>query len=224
MKHKIATLLHWIRERAEPAHGLLIPISGGSDSALCFWLCNQVCPERTLGVYFGDSLRCRDWFEDQGRFEVLSPPAGTSARQRELQRWAVLLDKGLMEERWLAGSRNRTEDAFGTYSLASRLATFLPLAGLWKTEVIELCAFAGVPCAVTDSSRKADPDCGRPKELADVPLEAIDLFLMVRVGELPPEALSALTVEQVQYLDRIYHYNQFKKALPICGPAPSRSS
>src|SRR5207249_7692364 len=32
----------------------------------------------------------------------------------------------LTENRWLVGARTRTEEVFGTYSLASRLATYLP--------------------------------------------------------------------------------------------------
>ena len=218
MERKLATLLRWIRETAEVAHGLLIPISGGSDSALCFWLCNQAYSDRTLGIFFGDRLRCSAWFEGQGRFEVMPPPEGVSSRQRELQRWAILLDRGLMEMRWLVGSRNRTEEVFGTYSLASRLATFLPLAGLWKSEVMDLCEFVGIPREITESSRKADPDCGRSRELSEVPLEKIDLFLKVKTGELSQVALSALTPDQIRYLNGIYHYNQFKKTLPMRGP------
>ena len=197
---------------------MLVPISGGSDSALCFWLCNQVYPDRTLGVHFGNALPCRSWFESRGRFEMLSPPDGSTSRQRELHRWAMLLDKGLLELRWLVGSRNRTEEEFGTYSLASRLATFLPLAGLWKSEVLQLCDEIGVPQTITDSSRKADPECGRSQEMAEVPLEAIDLFLQAKLGARPADMLSNLSAEQVHYLEGIYQYNQFKKMLPMRGP------
>jgi NH3-dependent NAD+ synthetase len=214
----LASLVEWLRHTAAQAHGLLVPISGGSDSALCFWLCTEALPDRTLGVHAGPDLRCRSWFESRGRVEIIPPPGATTAREREVHRWAVMLSLGLTQLRWLVGSRNRTEEVFGTYSLASRLATVLPLAGVWKSEVVELCSHAGVPEEIVASSRRADPDCGRPAEMAEIPLERIDCFVRVKAGELPVEALSALTPAQVEYLEAIYRYNQFKKLLPLRCP------
>ena len=82
-----------------------------------------------------------------------------------------------------------------------------------------MCDYVSVPTEITESSRRADPDCGRPTELAEIPLESIDLFLQVSVGELPQEALSKLTVAQQLYLARIVEQNRFKRFLPVRGPA-----
>lgn len=216
MNPKLAKLIAWIEETAKPARGLLIPISGGSDSALVFWLLNQAWSEKTVGVYAGTDLRCRQWFESTGTVRLVTDiPKGDD---KEAMRWATFLSIMRREGHWLVGARNRTEDLLGTYSLASRVATYLPLAGVWKTEVMELCADIGVPSEIIDSSRQADPDCGRPVEMAEIELALIDTFLRVREGELNEEALAALVPAQVEYLDHVLSVNRFKRFLPVTGP------
>jgi NH3-dependent NAD+ synthetase len=215
--HRLDALIDWIRRTAGPARGLLVPVSGGSDSALCFWLCTRAFPDKTLGVHVGPTLRACPWFKALGTIEVVEPPAGP-ALDGEVGRWALFLELGLRSKSWLVGSRNRTEEVFGTYSMASRLAAYLPLAGLWKSEVMELCDRAGVPVEITQSSRRADPACGRPVELAEIPLEVIDLFLRVKEGELAEGSLAALTPAQCDYLERVHAGNQFKRALPTRPP------
>ena len=143
MDTRLQDLVDWIRRSASLAQGLLLPVSGGSDSALCFWLCAQAYPEKTMAVYCGDQLRCQDWFAQQGPLHLV--PAPPDSQHREAQRWAHFLAMGLTEHRWLVGARTRTEEVFGTYSLASRLATYLPIAGVWKTEVMQFCDLVGVP-------------------------------------------------------------------------------
>jgi NH3-dependent NAD+ synthetase len=103
--------------------------------------------------------------------------------------------------------------------LASRVATFLPLANIWKSDVMALCELAGVPGEITSSSRRADPDCGRPTELAEIPLEKVDTYLKVESGKLPRAALEALTSGQTDYLARVVAQNKFKQLLPAKGPA-----
>jgi NH3-dependent NAD+ synthetase len=151
MDRRLVEMIAWIRETAGKARGLLVPISGGSDSALCLWLCSRALPGQTTAVYVGESLRARDWFAGLGPLELLPHPGG--AADREAQRWALFISLGLNRGHWLVGSRTRTEDVFGTYSLASRVATMLPLVGLWKSEVMELCEEAGVPDEIIGSSR-----------------------------------------------------------------------
>jgi len=216
MDDRIDTYIDWIKGSARPANGLLVPVSGGSDSALAFWLCRQAYPDKTVGVHFGTDLRCRQWFESVGEIRTLPQPR--RKQDRDMQRWAKSLAVAMSERRWLVGTLNRTEDALGTFSQASRLATYLPLAGLWKSEVMELCQLIGVPAAVLESSRRADPDCGRPQELAEIPLELIDLFLRVKESELSAEALAALNEAQLAYLQGLYQRNRFKQRLPTRSP------
>jgi NH3-dependent NAD+ synthetase len=218
MDQRLDAIIAWIRSTAGDARGLLVPVSGGSDSALCFWLCVQALPGRVLATCVGETLRARSWFEALGPVEVLSSPVGPG--DAEALRWAVLISHGLNRGHWLAGSRNRTEDVFGTYSLASRVATFLPLVGLWKSEVMVLCEQVGVPAEIVRSSRRADPACGRPEELAEIPFHLVDRFLQVKQGERPVEDLATLGEARLRYLEGIHRYNQFKKQLPLRGPQP----
>lgn len=206
---RIDALVEWIREKAAIARGLLVPVSGGSDSALAFWLCARAFPDRTLAVHAGTptTLRCRYWFSSIGSigFETVS-----NEYRDEEARWARFLSDSLERGWWLVGCRNRTEDALGTYSLASRAATFLPIVGVWKSDVMRMCEALGVPEEIMASSRRADPDCGRPEEMAEIPFELIDAFL---TGD-----ASGLTDAQRAYLTQVVERNAFKRTLPIRGP------
>lgn len=75
-----------------------------------------------------------------------------------------------------------------------------------------------MPGEITASSLRADPDCGRPKELAEIPVQGIDLFLRVKEGELPAGELAALTPGQVEYLEQVYEANRFKRHLQTRAP------
>src|SRR5947209_6853620 len=136
---RLTEVIDWIRRTTDVAggRGALVPVSGGSDSALCFWLCAQALPRgRAVAAFAGDRLRlrCREWFEGVGPVRFLAgPPADAHP---EAARWASMLALSLEVRGWLVGTRNRTEDLLGTYSLASRVAIYLPMAGLWKTEDI----------------------------------------------------------------------------------------
>ena len=214
MDAAIETLTGWIAATAAKANGLLIPVSGGSDSALCFWLCNRALPGRVVGVYAGTDLRRAGWFRSVGQVEFTETPG--RHEEREEMRWARFLSMSLARGFWLVGSRNRMEDELGTYSLSSRVATFLPLISVWKSDVQRLCAAVGVPDEIIASSLRADPDCGRPPELAEIPFDKVEIFLKARAVGRDPDGLSA---PQVSYLDGIRTRNAFKKTLPHRGPS-----
>lgn len=216
MDTKLEVLDAWIRRTAKAANGLLVPVSGGSDGALTFVLLSRIYPEKTVAVYAGTELRAREWFARTGQVRFIEPIAGDYA---ELDRFTKFQSLCRVENRWLVGTRNRTEDVFGTFSLPSRMATYLPIVGLWKTEVMELCDTLLVPSEITESSRKADPDCGRPAELAEIGLERIDVFLKVKVGLLGVEALRTFESAQIEYLERVYQSNKFRSGLPVRGPS-----
>lgn len=218
-KARLAALTDWVKAEAAPAQGLLVPVSGGSDSALVFWLLNQVYPNKTLGVHAGDKekLRCRDWLQSVGTIDYVSVVA-EEGEDLDDARWYKFLSLAKHKKYWLVGPRNRSETVLGTFSLASRLGTFMPIAGIWKTAVMELCRSIGVPDEILASSRRADPECGRPQEMSEVPLESIDHFLRVQVGELQPEALSELSTDQVDYLTRVFKSGNWRHRLPKCGP------
>lgn len=215
-KQKINILVAWIKKNTPKQHGLLVPISGGSDSALVFWLCNKALPKKTLGVFAGKHIRAEEWFASVGKIKKITPPRNNE--NVEVMRWAKFLELNLKEKRVLVGTRNRTEDSLGTYSLASRAAAFFPIVGLWKSEAIELCEYIGVPEEIILSSRRADPVCGRPQKLADIPIALLDVFLQTKTGRIKKFALSALSRVQLSYLERLYVQNAFKKTLPAKGP------
>jgi NH3-dependent NAD+ synthetase len=221
--HRLEAIITWIRQTTDVARGrgVLVPVSGGSDSALCLWLCAQALPRgRALAAYVGGAshpLRCEAWFESLAELHILPAPPDSQA-DPEMLRWAAMLHHAKANRCWLAGSRTRTEDTFGTYSLASRLATYQPLAGTWKTEVMELCDLVGVPHEITASSRQADPACGRPTQMADIPFARVDLFLQAKIGQRPPIDLAGLDEAQRDYLESVYQRNQFKKHLPLRPP------
>lgn len=234
---RLSKLIDWMRTSAAPANGLLVPLSGGSDSALIFWLLNQAFPtspagnaalkgssseparSKIIGVHVGDNLRCREWFESVGTVRLVPKPTLSAGQDAEVMRWATVQSLCVSARLWLVGSRTRTEEVLGTFSYASCVATYLPLASILKSEVMELCALAGVPEEILASSRRADPDCGRPQAMAEIPLEQIDVFLRVKLQELPASALEALGEATVNYLDGVYTRNQFKRVLPKRGPA-----
>ena len=212
----LTELKKWVRQTAAQSNGLLVPVSGGSDSALAFHILSSVYPEKTVGVFVGKDLRAREWFESEGNIRYL--PALASRNHAEVERNAIFQKLALDENRWLVGTRNRTENTFGTFSLASRVATYLPIIGIWKTDIMQLCSLIGVPEEVMASSRRADPDCGRPAELAEIPLEQIDIFLKARIGALGENALDSLTSAQIAYLDKAYKANRWRTGLPTEGP------
>lgn len=215
MEEKVTALKEWISNNTPSRFGVLIPVSGGSDSALCFWLYNQLFPERVVGVYFGSTLRSRSWFEKTGVVRFAELPEGI--RDPEIARFAMLLDTALHEHRLLIGTRNKTETILGSYSRASRLASHLPLAGVWKSDVLDLCSYAGVPEEIILSSREADPVCGRPEELAKIPFAAVDDFLKAKLGEIP-HGDDELLSDQHTYLENLYTRNSFKGEYPTAGP------
>lgn len=207
-------LTEWIRKTVPDGRDVVVPISGGTDSALCFWLYNHALPGRVVGVYYGTHLRAESWFRSFGEVrtiellpDLLDDP--------ELLRWTRLLNIALLEGRVLIGARNKTEHVLGTFSHASRVAFHLPLASTWKSEIFALCELIGVPDEVMGSSRAADPVCGRTEEYLRIPFDLIDSFLQEKIGEKPMSDPALLADDQRAYLESIYQRASYKKDLPF---------
>ena len=212
MEAKLQKLIEEIRATAAPARGLLIPISGGTDSALAFWLCAQAFPEKVMAVHVGTELPHAAWFRIFGRVERLP----TSVGEDDIGRWARFLRLSIAGDRWLVGSRNRTEHELGQFSLASRLASYLPIVGVWKTDVLALCKKIGAPEAMIARSLEPDPDCGRPAELSAIPYAAVEAFLKEKNGEAPAGS-APLEAAWRAYLEATYRGDRFKPMLPTMG-------
>ena len=213
----IEQITQWIRKIIPLQLGILVPVSGGTDSALAFWLCNRALPQKTIGVFSGENLRCEEWFAEYGQIKKIS--VSQHSENPEINRWASFLLLALRENRVLVGTRNRTEDILGSYSLASRLATSLPLVNLWKTDVLYLCHHIGVPKEIIASSGQADPFCGRPEELATIPIPLVDTFLKVKEGELPDSEITKLNTDQIIFLEHWIKKYGFKRNIPLKFPS-----
>jgi len=90
---------------------------------------------------------------------------------------------------------------------AVRVGTYLPLVHVYKSDVLRMCAEAKIPSEIIQSSLKADPDCGRSPEMAEIPIYLIDNHIR---GE------DVLSPAQKSYINSIIQYNSFKSGLPIC--------
>jgi len=212
MEAKLQRLIDSIRETAAPARGLLVPVSGGTDSALTFWLCAQAFPEKVMAVHVGTDLPHAEWFKIFGRVERLPSVVG----EDDIGRWARFLRLSIAGDRWLVGSRNRTEHELGQFSLASRLASYLPISGVWKSDVLALCRLIGAPEAMIARSLEPDPDCGRPAELSAIPYALTEAFLKEKLGEIP-EGSAPLDAAARAYLEETFRGDRFKPRLPTMG-------
>lgn len=108
---------------------------------------------------------------------------------------------------WLASSQNKTEFILGTYSLASRAATFLPMRNYFKYQIMQMAKEIGLPKSIIESSQKPDPSCGRTKTFSDIPIQDLDDYLFF-----PNQ--SKLTDKQEEYVRSIIKKNEFKCLLP----------
>jgi NH3-dependent NAD+ synthetase len=210
----IQQYLEWIQTNTPNNLGVLVPLSGGTDSALCFWLYTEALRGRVVGVHIGESLRGHTWLAQRGEVQQYTLPQTDIGIEEA--RWSLLLSKALKENRILVSSRNKTEQALGTYSQASRVAYHVPLVGTWKNDIIELCKHVGVPQDVIDSSLAADPVCGREEAYAHISPVDVDHYLkyLLKIERtLPP-----ISQAQIDYLQNLYEKNNFKHKLPRTGP------
>lgn len=219
----IDSLTGWVAQTTARERGLLLPVSGGSDSALAAFICREAVGEDVRGIYFGEpgSMRCQDWFEQYLPIEIVE--TRDTNLDPEVERWAHVLTRALAESRITVSTRNKTESILGMYSMASRAAGMHPLIGVWKTDVMRLCEYVGVPEAVMASSKQADADCGRPAELAALTFEQVDTWVKVATHEASEQDLMSTGIGEAEdnYLMSVWLRNRFKGKLPYEGPEVS---
>lgn len=147
-------------------------------------------------------------------------------------RWGRLLDMSIVanddatrqmrapvEQFWVVGTRNRTEEVLLNYSNASTAVSVQPLLHLWKSEILALCRYLNVPEIAVDKSCETDCICGRER-LAAQHIAGVDALLRARVGA-RTETLEMPTVTAVQltnYIDAQIARGQFKRELPYRPP------
>lgn len=119
---------------------------------------------------------------------------------------------------WVTGTRNATEQALGTFSNMSSAASVEPVVRLWKTDILRICEWLGVPGEVISGSRQVDCDCGR-FDLAADHIEEIDLILAARAAGRPETELllginDDLLSRLCAFVDEQTAYAGFKKSIP----------
>ena len=151
----------------------------------------------------------------------------------DYQRWAAMMARALQgaDPRqplqtggtyWLVGTHNATERELMTYSNISSAVSMQPLVHLWKSEVLLICRWLGVPEAAIERSRQADCDCGR-FDTAAANIEMVDALLMERRGELgrgwtQDRIGQDLAQELERFISEQIAYASFKRDIPYSPP------
>jgi hypothetical protein len=151
----------------------------------------------------------------------------------DYRRWADLFRRSLNgalkteplpagENFWVAGTRNATEQALATYSNISGAVSVQPILGLWKSEVLKLCQYLGVPTIAMEQSRTVDCDCGR-FDVAAKHIEEVDWVVMAREGLVSEAWLAGalkpdLRAKLEAFVDEQLRYAGFKKEIPYAPP------
>jgi NH3-dependent NAD+ synthetase len=147
-------------------------------------------------------------------------------------RWGMLSEMGTVsyehgrkmrehdDRFWVIGTRNRTETLLFTFSNASMVAGFQPLVHLWKSEVLQLSKFLGIPQLAIDKSCDVDCICGRQRLPAHHICE-VDWILMVNEQELNKNYIMenierALRIELSNYIQTQITRSSYKRNIPVC--------
>lgn len=136
------------------------------------------------------------------------------------------LNHGMLGKyRLVAGTRNRSEAALGTYTLLSRAPSLQPIEHLYKTQILEICAYLNVPEIAMTKSREVDCDCGRFDVQAHH-LDALDYYIMCQQGDLDPAFLQNLDPDVVLSVRDFYlaerENNAFREKIPY-RPTPTKT-
>ncbi len=235
-------LVNWIYEDLilkRGAPGFVVGISG-TDSILAFLAIAKALEkagksDRLAGIHYGEPDN--SWFQTEliPWLKQKAPGASvfvdTSLNQpRDGVRWGALMDWSVIadpksgalrpphERYWVVGTRNASEEALMTYSNISTAASVQVLTHLWKSEVLSLCSFLGVPKAAIEKSCDVDCACGR-RQLPALHIPEVDALLMVRAGQLSPAYVETnipaeLRNQLESFIDEQIGGANFKKQIP----------
>lgn len=202
-------------------------------------------PKRLMGVHFAPSedflydhpeAEVHLWFRDEvlpwlrKRYPLANIVVNTSIDWRhDGLRWGALMDMSVVSDEkkrvirlpedqyWVVGTRNRTEDTLLNYSNASTAVSIQPLIHLWKSEVLQLSEYLGIPKIAITKSCETDCICGRDRLIANH-IREVDTILMVKRGELSDKNLHdmpfELEVRLSKYIEAQIAKSKFKTYLP----------
>ena len=241
-------LVQWIHDKAimEKAPGLILGISG-TDSILTYLAGAKAFerlgkPGRVLGVHFSGGADVKmswvmdevfPWLKTQAPLAQLEIDNDTDGNDDQI-RWGRLFSRAVKDTGatnslasnyyFTVGTRNATEEHLGTYSQLSSAVSMMPIIDLYKSEVLEICDWLGVPKIAMQKSCEVDCACGRFQVAADY-LREVDLWVMHRQGQLSRGYLEQHMTPDVrntvmEYVIEEESRNRFRKRTPY-KPAQS---
>lgn len=170
------------------------------------WFSREIIPwlrERTKGAAITVDTSI-DWRYDGLRWGAMADMSVVSNDHRG----RIMRDP--KDQYWVCGTRNRSEHSLFSYSNASMLASLQPLIHLWKSEVLQLSEYLGVPQLALSKSCETDCICGRERLPASHPKE-LDSLLMVHYGELAPEYVRDNVAPELVRQLAVYMHGQIEK-------------
>lgn len=220
---RVDRLVSKIGSSKTPVPGLIMGLSG-TDSIVAFLLCYEAMQEhgienRLYGIHFierhaHEQLTHLTWFRkhiipwlsEQCPAASITFNVPYSETNDEEDRWHTLSKLAKDHNCWIAGCVNATEKALGTYSIWNKSASIWPVATLWKTDILKICADKQVPEIAMQKSRLPDCLCGR-EELAAENIELIDEILQFKIDptQHDPELLRKL-YEWIRYTKHEYDF------------------
>ncbi|TAL35361.1 MAG: hypothetical protein EPN97_07370 [Alphaproteobacteria bacterium] len=235
-------IVQWIYSQcvAERAPGLIMGISG-TDSILTYLACAKAFerlakPHRVLGVHFTTEAEKNNswvvqevfpWLKKMAPQALLEIDSADSGHDDQI-RWGKLFSRAVSDTNnrdslasnyyFPVGTRNATEEHLGTYSQLSGAVSMMPIVNILKSEVLDICAWLGVPDIAMRKSCEVDCDCGRFDVAADY-LREVDLWVMHRMGilsrgylerNMPADVRNAV----MEYVIEEETRNQFRRRTP----------
>ena len=209
-------LVAWIREKvsAGGCSGAVLGMSGGIDSSVVAILCQQACPQSTLGVIMPcysipsdkeHALKVANAFSIKTRTVVLDgvfdtiiqsmaddntgPDTNQISRANLKARLRMLTLYYIANQLgyMVVGSSNRSELAVGYFTkYGDGGVDIIPLGNLVKSEVKELAAFLGVPQEIIDKPPSAGLWVGQTDE-GDMGFGYDELERYLIAGEAPDD-------------------------------------
>lgn len=241
------SLVDWLTSElieGRNAPGFLVGLSG-TDSIVVFLAAVRAFervgrPQRVVGIHFSDDVstpfkdEVLPWLRQQAPHSPVIVDQSID-HHRDGLRWGALLDwsvivdpstgrmRSAAEQFWVLGTRNRTEQVLNRYSSISMGVSAQPIIHLWKSEILEICRFLGVPQIALDQSCQADCACGRD-ELSALNIPEVDALLMAREGELCASYTfqtipGRLHRELTAYIDDQVRRTKFKREIPYLPEA-----
>ena len=219
--------------------GVVFGLSGGIDSAVIAYLCNNAVKEKTLAIIMPDSkispeLETSDAIKIVDELgldyklldinsihkefsKVLEPNDKALGNLRARIRMNVLYYYGNVKNLLVLGSSDRSEFSIGYFTkFGDGAADVLPIASLYKTQIREMAAYLGIPASIINkkSSPHLWPNHEAEHEIG-ASYEEIDTILHSILDlKIPMDKISKtieIDEEKIQKIYQLYKKNKHKR-------------